>query len=70
MSEQKVLYKCEDCGCEIVDRGDGHSEMAKPQGLFTECESCDKESIARFEQLGKQAAQRVNDAFMKMLKRK
>lgn len=66
MTQQKVLYKCEDCGCEIVDCGDKTAEMTSPN-LFADCETCQRASHDRMRELGQRAAQRINDEFLKML---
>jgi len=66
VSESKVLYKCEDCGCEIIDRGDGTAEISSPN-LFGDCESCEKASLDRMRELGQKSAQRINDEYMRIL---
>ena len=66
MSEPKVLHKCEDCGCEILDRGDGTAEVSSPN-LFTDCESCQRASHDRMRELGQRAVEKINHEFLMLL---
>ncbi len=65
-SESKTTYKCEECGCEIVDRGDGTAEVSSPR-LFFDCATCSRATAGIIAEAGKRAAQRVNDEYMRIL---
>jgi len=67
MRASNVLYKCEDCGCEIVDCENGTAEVTSPD-LFVDCETCQRAGHDRMRELGQRMARRINDHFENMLR--